>query len=282
MYARGRDYHLTVKKAAKALARFLVTAAGGARARGAGAESVHRYRAGDGEAAGRACRDRLAGQATPTSSAARMEAGCSSPRSIARCPSAPTCRHRDACGSCDRCQRACPTDAFPAPYQLDARRCISYLTIEHDGPIPHEFRQAIGDRIYGCDDCLAVCPWNRFAATAARHRDFVVARRAGRAAAGRAADARRCGVPGHVLHQPDQAHRARPGSCATALSLPGTVAIGRWNRRCGRCWTIPIRWWRRRRSGRWSGWPMPGHAHPAATSAQARKSRSPPAGGRGK
>ncbi len=94
---------------------------------------------------------------------------------------------RENCGTCTACLDACPTNAFPAPFQLDARRCISYLTIEHKGPVDDELRPLLGNRIYGCDDCLAACPWNKYAVTAqeARYhaRDDLIAPRLGDLAA---------------------------------------------------------------------------------------------------
>ena len=102
--------------------------------------------------------------------------------------------HPESCGTCSKCLDVCPTNAFPAPFRLDARRCIAYLTVEHHGPIPHEFRAAIGNRIFGCDDCLAVCPWNKFAQ--ASHEAKLMARAELTAPA--LADlvgARRCRVP---------------------------------------------------------------------------------------
>ena len=171
VYAQGRDYHDVVKKALKALARWLVAAA-----KEAGLDAPELKVFVDtapvmekplGEAAG------IGWQGKHSNLVSRHHGSWLFLGAIyTTIPFAPDPPQRDLCGSCNACQTACPTDAFPQPYVVDARRCISYLTIEHKGPIPEEFREAIGNRIYGCDDCLAVCPWNKFADTAARHKAF--------------------------------------------------------------------------------------------------------------
>ncbi len=166
VYAQGGDYHDVIKRQLKALARWLVAeeARTDLKVFVDTAPVMEKPLA---EAAG------LGWQGKHTNLVSRAHGSWlflgAIYTTLALEPDPPGTAH---CGSCDACQRACPTDAFPAPYRLDARRCISYLTIEHAGPIPHEFRRAIGNRVYGCDDCLAVCPWNRFAKAAAANRAF--------------------------------------------------------------------------------------------------------------
>jgi len=165
VYAQGADYHKVVKKALKAMGRWLADEAG--------------------------CRlkvfvDTAPVMEKPLSAAAGIGWQGKHSNLLNREhgswlflgviyttldlePDEPAVAH---CGSCTACIDACPTGAIIAPNQVDARRCISYLTIEHAGPIPHEFREAIGNRIYGCDDCLAVCPWNRFASAAQANKAF--------------------------------------------------------------------------------------------------------------
>ena len=156
VYARGDDYHDVIKPRLKAIARWLLAAAGGdvkvfvdtaavmekplAAAAGLGWQGKHTNLVSRGHGSWL-----FLGAVFTTLDLPPDEA------------------ESGHCGSCRECLDVCPTAAFPAPYRLDARRCISYLTIEHKGPIPRELRPLMGNRIYGCDDCLAVCPWNKFA-----------------------------------------------------------------------------------------------------------------------
>ena len=155
-YAKGDDYHELIKGRLKALARWMVANAGGDVKVFVDTAAVMEKPLS--EAAG------LGWQGKHTNLVSREFGSWLFLGSIFTTLDLPRdARDENHCGSCSACLDACPTDAFPSPYRLDARRCISYLTIEHKGPIPREFRQAIGNRIYGCDDCLAVCPWNKFA-----------------------------------------------------------------------------------------------------------------------
>ena len=175
VYAQGADYHDTIKKALKALARWLVAESPASTGSGQAcdlkvfvdtAPVMEKPLA---EAAG------LGWQGKHTNLVSRSDGswlflGAIYTTLELEASPAP---HAERCGTCTACLDACPTNAFPAPFRLDARRCISYLTIEHKGPIPEEFREAIGNRVYGCDDCLAVCPWNRFADAARANRAFL-------------------------------------------------------------------------------------------------------------
>lgn len=156
VYARGDDYHDLIKKRLKTLARWLLAQAGGDVKvfidTAAVMEKPLAHQAG------------LGWQGKHTNLVSQEFGSWLFLGAIFTTLDLPRdAAAADHCGSCRACLDSCPTAAFPAPYRLDARRCISYLTIENKGPIPHEFRKAIGNRIYGCDDCLAVCPWNKFA-----------------------------------------------------------------------------------------------------------------------
>lgn len=159
VYARNRDYHDIIKGRLKQLAAFILKRAGGGDVKvfvdtAPVMEKPLAQRAG------------LGWQGKHTNLVSRDFGSWLFLGAIfTTIPLAPDPPESDHCGQCRACLDACPTGAFTGPYQLDARRCVSYLTIEHKGPIPDEFRAAIGNRIYGCDDCLAVCPWNKFAQT---------------------------------------------------------------------------------------------------------------------
>ncbi len=156
IYARHRDYHDVLRGKLKHLAQFIVSRFGGAVKVFVDTAPVMEKPLA--EQAGLGWQGKHTNLVSRTHGSWLFLGEVFTTLDIARSPPAGA-----GCGSCTRCLAACPTDAFPAPYQLDATRCISYLTIEHAGPIPHELRPAIGNRIYGCDDCLAVCPWNKFA-----------------------------------------------------------------------------------------------------------------------
>ena len=166
VYAQGKDYHDVVKKALKRVARWLVEQADcEVKVFVDTAPVMEKPLA---EAAG------IGWQGKHTNLVSQQHGSWLFLGAIYTTLELPPSREGpDRCGSCTACQDICPTNAFPAPYQLDAKACISYLTIEHKGPIPHQYRKAIGNHIYGCDDCLAVCPWNKFAQAGAANKAFL-------------------------------------------------------------------------------------------------------------
>ncbi|GMN03384.1 tRNA epoxyqueuosine(34) reductase QueG [Erythrobacter sp. MTPC3] len=167
VYAQGKDYHDVVKKRLKALARWLVAEEPDAEVK-VFVDTAPVMEKPLGEAAGIGWQGKHTNLVSPDHGSWLFLGAIYTTLALSEGGS-----QRDQCGTCRACLDACPTDAFPAPYQLDARRCISYLTIEHKGPVAEEFREALGNRIYGCDDCLAVCPWNKFADEAHAMREFL-------------------------------------------------------------------------------------------------------------
>jgi epoxyqueuosine reductase len=164
VYARGRDYHALLKGKLKHLAQHVVARHGGAVKVFVDTAPVLEKPAAE--------RAGIGWQGKHTNLVSRSHGSWLLLGEVFSTLDLPAdAPHGDRCGTCRRCLDACPTDAFPAPYRLDATRCIAYLTLEHAGPIPEALRPAMGNRIAGCDDCLAVCPWNRFA-QASRHIAF--------------------------------------------------------------------------------------------------------------
>ena len=159
VYAQNRDYHDVVKKRLKRLARWMVAQTGCEVKVFVDTAPVPEKALG--QAAG------LGWQGKHTNLVSQGWGNWAFLGAVfSTLPLAPDTAEKDHCGSCRACLDVCPTDAFPAPYRLDARKCISYLTIEHKGPVDPELRAKMGNRIYGCDDCLAACPWNKFAVAA--------------------------------------------------------------------------------------------------------------------
>ncbi len=167
VYAQGKDYHDVVKKRLKALARWLVEEVPGSQVK-VFVDTAPVMEKPLGEAAGIGWQGKHTNLVSPTHGSWLFLGAIYTTLDLT--PAEP---HRDQCGSCRACVDACPTDAFPAPYRLDARRCISYLTIEHKGEVDEDLRPLLGNRIYGCDDCLAVCPWNKFASAAQAMKEFL-------------------------------------------------------------------------------------------------------------
>ena len=160
VYAQNRDYHDVVKKRLKRLARWLISEAGGDVKVFVDTAPVPEKALG--QASGLGWQGKHTNLVSQKMGSWFFIGSVFTTLDLER-----DAAEVDHCGSCRACLEVCPTDAFPAPYQLDARRCISYLTIEHHGPVEEELRALLGNRIYGCDDCLAVCPWNKFASRAA-------------------------------------------------------------------------------------------------------------------